>query len=131
MARFIFISFLVAISNTVIFAQKFLPIPMRMFVEETALVTTPFIQSEPPKTVIADQPSGITVYVYNNASSNYVMLEVLGASQLMPFQLINSQGEEMYSGSIRGTQLIETESWPVGTYYLLCGTKRETLYVSK
>lgn len=131
MARFIFISFLVAISNTVIFAQKFLPIPMRMFVEETALVTTPFIQSEPTKTVIADQPSGITVYVYNNASSNYVMLEVLGASQLMPFQLINSQGEEMYSGSIRGTQLIETESWPVGTYYLLCGTKRETLYVSK
>jgi hypothetical protein len=71
------------------------------------------------------------MYVYNNPSSNYLVLEVLGASQAMKFQLINAQGEEMYSGTIRGTQLIETESWPVGTYYFLCGTKRETVYVTR
>lgn len=130
MGRFISISLVLVavISNTFIFAQKYVPIPMRMLVQETALVSAPFMFNELPK---ADEASTITINVYNNANSNYLMLEVLGASKLMSFQLTNAQGEEMYSGAISGTQLVETESWPAGTYYFLCGNKRETIDLTK
>jgi hypothetical protein len=132
MGRFISISLVaVLISNTVVLAQKYMPLPVRMFDQETALVATPFIQNDLPKTTKAEQAANVTIHIYNYTNSNYLTLEVLGASEAMTFQLINSQGQEMYSGTIRGTQLIEKESWPDGTYYLLCGSKRETLYVSK
>lgn len=131
MARFISLSLIAIISNTFIFAQKHVPIPMRMLVQETVLAANPFANDELPKTADADKATAVSMYVYNNPSSNYLVLEVLGASQVMKFQLINTQGEEMYSGTIRGTQLIETETWPAGTYYFLCGKKRETIYVTK
>ncbi len=133
MARFISISFvLIVISNTFIFAQKYVPVPMRMLVQETVLVAAPFISSkELPKAVDADQLATVTINVYNNANSNYLMLEVLGASKAMEFQLTNAHGEEMYSGAILGTQLVETESWPAGTYYFFCGEKREKIDLTK
>lgn len=131
MARFISIVLIAIISNTFVFAQKHAPIPMRLLVQETVLAANPFISDEFTKTAVPDKITSVSMYVYNNPSSNYLVVEVLGASQTMKFQLINTQGEEMYSGTIRGTQLIETESWPVGTYYFLCGTKRETVYVTR
>ena len=132
MARFISISLVLIISNTFIFAQKYGLIPMRMLVQETGLVT-PFVYEDEGllRAVEADKAAAITMHIYNNPNSNYLMVEVLGASKVMPFQLIDSQGKEMYSGSILGTQLIETETWPAGTYYFICGTKRETIYVTK
>ncbi|WP_430403063.1 hypothetical protein [Fluviicola sp.] len=132
MARFISISLVLIISNTFIFAQKYGLIPMRMLVQETGLVT-PFVYEDEGllRTAEADRASAVTMHLYNNANSNYLMVEILGASKVMPFQLVNTQGEEVYSGSILGTQLIETESWPAGTYYFLCGTKRETIYITK
>lgn len=132
MGRFISISLVLVISNTFVFAQKYGSVSMRMLVQETALVT-PFIYEDDGflKAVIADQTTPITTHIYSYANSNYLTLEVSGASKAMEFQLINDQGKEMYSGAILGTQLIETESWPAGTYHFLCGTKRETIYLSK
>lgn len=132
MARFISISLVLIISNTFIFAQKYGPVPMRMLVQETGLVT-PFVYEDDGllRAAEVDRSAAVTMHIYNNPNSNYLTLEVLGASKTMPFQLVNTQGEEVYSGSILGTQLIETESWPAGTYYFLCGTKRETIYITK
>lgn len=132
MARFISIGLVLIISNTFIFAQKYGLVPMRMLVQETGLVT-PFVYEDEGLFSAAetDRSTAVTMHIYNNANSNYLMVEVLGASKVMPFQLVNTQGEEIYSGSILGTQLIETESWPAGTYYFLCGAKRETLYITK
>ena len=120
MARFIF-SFslaIVVISNTFVFSQKYEPIPMCMLVDETVL-----LESEAAVSPMA-------VNIYSNFNSNYLTLEVLSPKAL-PFKLVNSRGDEVYAGSISGTQLIETESWPVGTYYFLCGTKRETVYITR
>lgn len=132
MGRFFSISLVLVISNTFLFAQKYGPVPMRMLVQETALVT-PFIYEDEGllKAADANQSTPIAMHIYSYANSNYLTLEVLGASKALEFQLINAQGKEMYSGAILGTQLIETESWPTGTYYFLCGTKRETIYISK
>jgi hypothetical protein len=132
MARLISLSLVLIISNTFIFAQKYGLIPMRMLVQETGLVT-PFVYEDEGllRTAEADRAATVTMHIYNNANSNYLMVEVLGASKAMPFQLIDTQGKEVYSGSILGTQMIETESWPAGTYYFICGTKRETIYVTK
>lgn len=133
MARFISISLSLAaiISNMFIFAQKHAPIPMRMLVQETVLAAAPFSYNELPEAAAADRAVAVTMHVYNNSGSNYLLLEVVGASKAMAFRLVNAQGEEIYSGTIRGTQLIETETWPAGTYYFLCGTKRETIDVTK
>lgn len=132
MARLISIGLVLIISNTFIFAQKYGLVPMRMLVEETGLVT-PFVYEDEGllRMTETDRATAVTMHIYNNANSNYLMVEVLGASKVIPFQLVNTQGEEIYSGSILGTQLIETESWPAGTYYFLCGAKRETIYITK
>lgn len=127
MARFVSISLVVVVlSNMFVFAQKYEPVPMCLFVQETGLAID---QSVPGEAV--DQSASVTMNIYSYVYSNYLTLEVLDAPQAMPFKLINTQGQEMYSGTIRGTQLVETESWPAGTYYFICGNKRETLYISK
>jgi hypothetical protein len=131
MARFISISLVVAvICNTLIFAQKHGPIPIRMLEKEIAMNATPWMSSELVKTTGEDHTTAVAMHVYHNTSSHYLVLEVLGASKVMAFQLINEEGKEIYSGAIRGTQLVETESWPAGTYYFLCGTKREQIDIS-
>ncbi|TSJ41172.1 hypothetical protein [Fluviicola chungangensis] len=131
MGRFISISLVaIIISNTVVFAQKHEPVPMRMLLQETVLFAIPFSSEEMVRTDV-DQLSAVTINIYNNVNSNYLTLEVLGASKVMTFQLLNAEGQEMYAGEILGTQLVETQSWPAGTYYLLCGTKRETIDLIK
>jgi hypothetical protein len=123
MARFVSISLVaVVLGNMFAFAQKYEPVPMCTFVQEEVPVNE--------GTAVSSAVS-VTMHSYSYVNSNYLTLEVLGVPQPMPFQLINSQGKEMYSGSIRGTQLVETESWPAGTYYFICGNKRETIYISK
>jgi hypothetical protein len=132
MARLISISLVAAvISNLFVFAQKNESVPMRMLVQESVLTSVPFVYDGLGETAEAEKTSSVTMHVDNTANSNYLMVEVQGAPQAMPFQLMNSQGKEVYSGSIRGTQLVDTESWPAGTYYFLCGTKRETIYITK
>ena len=126
MARFIFsISLAVVVINSMFaFSQKYEPIPVCKLVDETALLeNAPSSFSETPS-------SSVTVNIYSNFNSNYLTLEVV-TPKAVPFQLVNAQGYEMYSGTIRGTQLIETELWPQGTYYFLCGTKRETIYIMR
>ena len=129
MARFIsFGLVVVVISNMVAFAQKYEPVPMCLFVQETAL--DPFSSGE--LSASNDQSAFLTMNIHNTYNSNYLTLEVIGeAVKAIPFELVNAQGEEMYSGTISGTQLIETESWPVGTYYFRCGSKRETIYIMR
>jgi hypothetical protein len=121
MARFIFsISFLVVLVNSMfVFSQKYEPIQMCMLVDETTL----FENAEPAVSPMA-------VNIYSNFNSNYLTLEVI-APKAVPFQLVDTSGEEVYSGTISGTQLIETESWPVGTYYFVSGTKREKIYITR
>jgi len=126
MARFIFsISFAVAVINSMFaFSQKYEPIPVCKLVDETALL------ENAPSAFSETSASSVTVTIYSNFNSNYLTIEVV-TPKAVPFQLVNMQGGEMYSGSIRGTQLIETESWPVGTYYFLCGSRRETVYITR
>ncbi len=125
MARFIFsISLAVVVINSMFaFSQKYEPIPVCKLVDETALL-------ENAPDVNGTSASSMTINIHNNFNSNYLTLEVV-TPKAVPFQLVNAQGNEMYSGTIRGTQLIETALWPAGTYYLLCGLKRETIYISK
>ncbi|AEA45038.1 T9SS type A sorting domain-containing protein [Fluviicola taffensis] len=131
MGRFFSISLFAAlISNAFVFAQKQTPNPIRLLVQETRVIA-PFISNELPTTSESGSSAPVTMHVYNNMSSNYLTLEVLGASKVMEFQLINEDGQEMYSGTIRGTQLVEIESWPTGTYYFLCGSKREKIDLTK
>lgn len=124
MARFISsISLAVVVINSLFaFSQKYEPIPVCKLVDETAL-----LENAPS---VETTSSSVTVTIYSNFNSNYLTLEVI-TPKAVPFQLVNAQGMEMYSGTIRGTQLIETELWPAGTYYLLCGTRRETIYILK
>ena len=124
MARFISsISLAVVVINSMFaFSQKYEPIPVCKLVDETAL-----LENAPS---VETTSSSVTVTIYSNFNSNYLTLEVV-TPKAVPFQLVNAQGMEMYSGTIRGTQLIETELWPAGTYYLLCGTKRETIYIMR
>lgn len=129
MARLISFSLaVVVISNMFAFAQKYEPVPMCLFVQETA-----FDQAYSGNSSEAnDQSAFLTMNIHSTFNSNYLTLEVIGgAAKAMPFELVNAQGEEMYSGTISGTQLIETESWPVGTYYFRCGSKRETIYIMR
>lgn len=130
MARFVSISLaVVVISNMFAFAQKYEPVPMCLFVQENL----PENQSYSAElSGITDQSAFLTMNIHSTFNSNYLTLEVIGgAPKAMPFELVNAQGEEMYSGTISGTQLIETESWPVGTYYFRCGSKRETVYIMR
>jgi hypothetical protein len=106
-----------------VFAQKYEPVPMCLFVQETALDNSAY-SVDPLETSGTGKSASITLNIHNTFNSNYLTLEVFGLSKAIPFQVINTQGEEMYSGTISGTQLIETESWPVGTYYFLCGNRR-------
>ncbi|MGV3612405.1 MAG: hypothetical protein ACO1N0_15710 [Fluviicola sp.] len=121
MARFIVsISLLVVLSNSLfVFSQKYEPIQMCMLVDETTLLENTEAVTSP-----------MTVNIYSNFNSNYLTLEV-HTPKAIPFQLVSSSGEEVYSGTISGTQLIETESWPVGTYYFVSGTKRERIYITR
>lgn len=129
MARFLSISLVaVVISNLFAFAQKYEPVPMCLFVQETDLDNA----SLPDGSLeTSGQAAPMTLNIHNTFNSNYLTLEVFGLSKAVPFQLINAQGAEMYAGTISGTQLIETESWPVGTYYFLCGNRRETVYIMR
>lgn len=129
MARFISFSLaVVVISNMFAWAQKYEPVPMCLFVQETTLdpvYSDEFSGSD-------DQSAFLTMNIHSTFNSNYLTLELIGGTaKAMPFELVNAQGEEMYSGTISGTQLIETESWPVGTYYFRCGSKRETIYIMR
>ena len=102
MARFVSISLVaVVLGNMFAFAQKYEPVPMCTFVQEEVPVN---------EGTAVSSVASVTMHSYSYVNSNYLTLEVLGVPQPMPFQLINSQGKEMYSGSIRGTQLVETES---------------------
>lgn len=129
MARFISISLAVVVmSNLFAFAQKYEPVPMCLFVQENLPENQPY--SSELSSGTEDQSASLTMNIHSTFNSNYLTLEVIGgAPKAMPFDLVNAQGEEMYSGTISGTQLIETESWPVGTYYFRCGSKRETIYI--
>lgn len=121
MERFIFsISLVVVLVNNMFgFSQKYEPIPMCMLVDESTLLEN-----------VERAASPMAVNIYSNFNSNYLTLEVQ-APKAVPFQLVNSRGEEVYSGTINGTQLIETESWPVGTYYFVSGTTRERIYITR
>jgi hypothetical protein len=129
MARFISFSLaVVVISNMFAFAQKYEPVPMCLFVQET----TPDHAYSGELSEASDKSASLTMNIHNTFNSNYLTLEIIGGTaKAMPFELVNAQGEEMYSGTISGTQLIETESWPVGTYYFRCGSKRETIYIMR
>ena len=129
MARFISLSLaVVVVSNMFTFAQKYEPVPMCLFVQETAY--DQFHSGEVSGS--NDQSASLTMNIHNTYNSNYLTLEIIGGTaKALPFELVNAQGEEMYSGTISGTQLIETESWPVGTYYFRCGSKRETIYIMR
>ncbi|WP_343634177.1 hypothetical protein [Fluviicola sp.] len=129
MARFLSISLVaVVISNLFAFAQKYEPVPMCLFVQESDLENQSFSDGS---LETADKAAPMTLNIHNTFNSNYLTLEVFGLSKAVPFQLVNSQGVEMYTGTISGTQLIETESWPAGTYYFLCGNRRETVYIMR
>jgi hypothetical protein len=130
MARFISIILaVVVISNMFAFAQKYEPVPMCLFVQEETALDQAYSGE---LSEANDQSASLTMNIHNTFNSNYLTLEVIGgAPKAMPFELVNAQGEEMYSGTISGTQLIETESWPVGTYYFRCGSKRETIYIMR
>ena len=64
-------------------------------------------------------------------NTDYLSLEVSGTKELTSFQFLDQTGKEMYSGAVRGIQIIDTSTWPTGTYYLNCGNKRETIYIMK
>ncbi len=126
MARFIFTISLavVLINNMFAFSQKqkYEPIQMCMLVDETNLLEN--------AGAVTSVTSTMAVNIYSNFNSNYLTLEVITPKPVQ-FQLVDNRGEEVYSGTISGTQLIETESWPVGTYYFVSGTKREKIYITR
>jgi hypothetical protein len=132
MARFISLSLVVVcFVNSLLFAQKHVPIPVRLLLQETTLIATPW--NSPNSDITFDVPeyTRVSMHVYANPSSNYLVVEVLGSTQVMEFRIVTAQGEEMYSGTIRGTQMIETETWPAGTYYFVCGSRMEPIHLSK
>lgn len=64
-------------------------------------------------------------------NSDYVTLELIGDNISRPFQIFGMDGKEVYAGKISSTQLIEVSTWNPGTYFVIYGSQREKLQLSR
>lgn len=63
--------------------------------------------------------------------SDYITLELIGDNIARPFRVFSLDGKEVYEGRISGTQLLEVSTWNPGTYFIIYGSQREKLQLSR
>ncbi len=63
--------------------------------------------------------------------SDYITLELIGDNIARSFRVFSLDGKEVYEGRISGTQLLEVSTWNPGTYFVIYGSQREKLQLSR
>lgn len=63
--------------------------------------------------------------------SDYITLELIGDNIARPFRVFSLDGKEVYEGRISSTQLLEVSTWNPGTYFIIYGSQREKLQLSR
>ncbi|MNV08222.1 hypothetical protein D3C71_986840 [compost metagenome] len=72
-----------------------------------------------------------SLVIRSSPNSDYILLELTGDKKARPFQIFGMDGKEVYQGRISGTQLIDVSTWNSGTYFVIYGSQREKLMLSK
>ncbi len=110
----------------------FLFVGQSLFAQNQSEESNNFLALEQSNEVeMSEAQQKFSVDVICTPNTDYLSLEVSGSKELTSFQFLDPTGKEMYSGAVRGIQIIDTSTWPTGTYYLNCGNKRETIYIMK
>lgn len=80
---------------------------------------------------VSEDLNPTSIIVRSSPNTDYITLELSQNRESIAFEIYGMDGKEVYVGKISGTQIIETSTWPSGTYFVICGLQREKFIVSK
>jgi len=78
-------------------------------------------------TDIAETAKNKRLLIYPNPAGNYVNIALPDPGTVQQVVVHTLAGEVVYRASASGSAIINTESWPAGTYFVSCGTLLEKL----